>query len=66
MRFVWMSECQAAMNFLNLAVSEAPVLISLDLSPSAGMISVYVDAATTIGWGAVMSQIANDGCEHPL
>jgi hypothetical protein len=44
--------------FLKLAMSEAPVLISVNCSPSAGPILVYVDASTTIGWGAILSQIA--------
>jgi RNase H-like domain found in reverse transcriptase len=54
------------MDCLKVAVSEAPVLISVDYSPPAGPIVVYVDASTTIGWGAILSQIDNDECEHPV
>lgn len=46
-RFYCTTACQAAMDFLKLAVSEAPALISVDYSPSAGPID-----ASTIGWGA--------------
>jgi hypothetical protein len=57
MLFVWTSECQAAMDFLKLAM---PVLISLNYSPSAGAIFVHVDTSITIDWGVVMSPAVMD------
>ncbi|TMI84695.1 MAG: hypothetical protein E6H10_05305 [Bacteroidetes bacterium] len=64
-RFVWNSECQLAMDTLKRRLTESPVLITLDLSPSALRIIVNVDAASTIGWGAVLSQYQSNGEIHP-
>ncbi len=64
-RFEWSPECESAMVQLKTAISNAPVLVSLDLSPSGGPIVLYVDASTTIGWGAVLSQVYDDEKEHP-
>ena len=64
-RFDWTDECQLAMDALKLAITEAPVLVTLDLSPSAYTIILNVDASSTIGWGAVLSQLQNDGRIHP-
>src|SRR5438046_4513744 len=43
----------------------APILISLDFSPSALDILLHVDASTTIGWGGVLSQLQSDGTIRP-
>ena len=64
-RFEWTPECQIAMDSLKLAITEAPVLISLDLSPSGLSIFLYVDASSTIGWGGILSQLLEDGLVHP-
>ena len=48
-RFTWGPEQQSAMDTLKRALTEAPVLITLDFSLSAGKIILNVDAATTIG-----------------
>jgi len=54
--FVWYLECQDAMDELKRCLTQAPVLITLDFSPSALEIILNVDASTTIGWGAVLLQ----------
>jgi RNase H-like domain found in reverse transcriptase len=56
-RFMWFQECQNAMDELKRRLTTAPILISLDFSPSALIIILNVDASTTIGWGAVLSQL---------
>ena len=48
-RFVWTDDCQLAMDTLRKAITEAPVLITLDFSPSALQIFLNVDASTSIG-----------------
>ena len=63
--FLWTDECQLAMDTLKVKITEAPVLISLDFSISALLIVLHVDASTTIGWGAVMSQLQEDGRLYP-
>jgi hypothetical protein len=64
-KFVWSKEQQMAMNELQRRLSQAPILITLDFSPSALAIVLNVDASTTIGWGAVLSQHQNDGTTRP-
>ena len=56
-RFSWTAERQNAMDTLKKCISETPVLISLDFSSSALPIVLHVDASSTIGWGAILSQI---------
>jgi transposase InsO family protein len=58
-------EKQVAMDELKKHVTEAPVLVSLDFSPSALGIVLNVDASSTIGWGAVLSQMQSDGSVRP-
>jgi len=64
-RFCWSVERQAAMGELKRSLTEAPVLVSLDFSPGALLITLNVDASTTIGWGAILSQIQPDGRPRP-
>jgi RNase H-like domain found in reverse transcriptase/Integrase zinc binding domain/Reverse transcriptase (RNA-dependent DNA polymerase) len=64
-RFQWGSGQQEAMNSLKRSITEGPVLISLDFSPSALAIILNVDASTTIGWGAILSQKQSDGTTRP-
>ena len=64
-RFVWTEDCQLAMDTLKTAITTAPVLITLDLSPAGLAIFLNVDASTKIGWGAVMSQLQADGSTRP-
>ena len=59
-RFSWSVGCHAAMTELKRLLTEAPVLVSLDFSPDALPIILNVDASTTIGWGAVLSQVQPD------
>ncbi len=40
-------------------------MVSLDFTPSAGMIYLHVDASTTIGWGGILSQMQSDGRIRP-
>src|SRR5437667_10419105 len=53
------------MDTLKRRLTESSVLITLDLSPSVLRIIVNVDAASTIGWGAVLSQYQSNGEIHP-
>jgi len=53
------------MDELKLAITMAPVLITLDFSPSALQIILHVDASTRIGWGGTLSQLQEDGQAHP-
>ena len=62
-RFDWTPECQIARENLCKALTTAPVLISLDYSPSALGIVLQTDAST-IGWGGVLAQYQEDGL-HP-
>ena len=60
-QFLWSQDCQGAMDELKRRLMTAPIFISLDFSASALMIFLHVDASTTIGWGAVLSQLQSDG-----
>ena len=53
------------MNELKQKITEAPVLVSLDLRKGAGQIIAHVGASTTVGWGAVLSQVQDSGKLHP-
>ena len=53
------------MDELKRRLTTAPILISLDFSPSALDILLHVDASTTIGWGGVLSQLQSDGTIRP-
>ena len=63
--FSWGPEQQSAMDQLKSSITEAPILISLDFSPSALHIVLHTDASTTIGWGAILSQKQRDGSIRP-
>jgi hypothetical protein len=63
--FSWNMERQLMMNELKRRITEAPVLNSPDFSPFALPIVLNVDASTTIGWGAVLSQHQADGTIKP-
>jgi hypothetical protein len=64
-RFKWTDDCQHAMDQLKTSITTAPVLVKLDFSLSALPIVLNVDASTTVGWGAVLSQIQTDGHIKP-
>jgi transposase InsO family protein len=64
-RFKWTEDCQHAMNQLKSAITSAPILVRLDFGPSALPLVLNVDASTTIGWGAVLSQVQSDGRVKP-
>ena len=64
-KFVWTVECSDAMTRLKAALIKAPVLITLDFSDGVLGIELAIDASTTIGWGAVLSQYQEDGKAHP-
>jgi hypothetical protein len=59
--FDWDWRCQEAMDQLKRRITETPVLITLDFSPSALPVTLHVDASMKIGWGAIMSQMQEDG-----
>src|SRR5213078_4466784 len=52
-------------NELKRSITQAPVLISLDFLAGALPILLNVDASTTIGWGAILSQMQADGKPRP-
>ena len=64
-RFSWTSERQHAMDELKRTISQVWILISLDFSLSALLIVFHVDAFTSIGWGAILSQLQSNGELHP-
>ena len=64
-RFEWTDECADAMTKLKTALVNAPVLTTLDFSVGVLGIELGIDASTTIGWGAVLSQYKDDGKLHP-
>jgi hypothetical protein len=47
--FGWTDECQMAMDTLNIKITEALVLITLDFSASALSIALHVDTSIKIG-----------------
>jgi hypothetical protein len=53
------------MDTLKRCLTEAPALVSLDLSPSGLRIVHHVDASSSIGWGAVLSQLQDNNEVHP-
>ena len=63
--FVWTVERQRAMDKLKDLLTNAPVLVTLDYSPTAGLIILSCDACTKIGWGAIIQQVREDGKKHP-
>src|SRR5262249_25829725 len=63
-QFVWTAERQRAMDQLKERLTTAPVLTSLDYE-SMRAIHLNVDASTTIGWGAIISQAQEDGSRRP-
>jgi len=64
-RYEWTVDCQLAMDALKQAITSALVLVTLDFSTAALSIFLNVDASTTIGWGAVLSQQQSDGSIRP-
>ena len=62
--FSWNAARQDAMDQLKKQLTEAPILISLDFSPSALPIHLTVDASK-VGWGAVLQQDQSDGTRRP-
>jgi len=64
-KFEWTEDCQSAMDTLKAAITTAPVLITLDLTPAGLAIYLNIDASTKIGWGVVLSQLQNDGSVRP-
>ena len=64
-RFEWNEEHADAMRILKKSLIESPLLVSLDFSNSALGIELGIDASTTVGWGAVLSQYRDDGKLHP-
>jgi len=62
--FSWTSEHQYAMDELKRRLTEPPILITLDFSPSALMIFLNVDASTLIGWGGILSYNLTDGYDR--
>jgi hypothetical protein len=63
--FKWTDECAAAMLQLKAALVKAPVLTVLDFSEGGLRMELGIDASTTVGWGAVLSQYKDDGKLHP-
>ena len=47
--FLWMNECQIVMERLKQLLTMAPILITLDIGPLAGMIFLIIDTSMMIG-----------------
>lgn len=62
--FIIEDEQIKAIETLKAALTNPPVLITIQYGPNAGMIIVYVDASGK-GWGAVLVQVCKDGKERP-
>lgn len=60
----WGLEQQTAMEELKKKVTEAPILVTLDLKDGYGEVILMVDASLE-GWGAVLMQVV-DGKRHPI
>uniref|UniRef100_A0A8C5PCY7 Reverse transcriptase/retrotransposon-derived protein RNase H-like domain-containing protein n=1 Tax=Leptobrachium leishanense TaxID=445787 RepID=A0A8C5PCY7_9ANUR len=58
----WASECEKAFKQLKRALTDAPLLSAPDPSK---LFLVHTDAST-FGLGAVLSQVGEDGQEHPV
>ena len=52
------------MDQLKEALTTPPALVSIDFTPSAGMIIVTVDASK-VGWGGILQQEQQDGHTRP-
>lgn len=61
-KFVWGPEQQHAFETLKEAMISAPVIRHFDTSKNA----ILQTDASAFGWGFVVSQISDDGLEHPV
>ena len=62
--FQWTDECESAFNELKVALSTSPVLIYPKFGP--GHSFILETDASTVGLGAVLSQMQDDGTIHPI
>src|SRR5262249_49007883 len=62
--FEWGPEQREAADALKQALTSPPALISIDYSEEAGRIYLAIDSCLK-GFGIVLSQIGQDGKEHP-
>ena len=62
--FQWTDECESAFNELKVALSTSPVLIYPKFCP--GHSFILETDASTVGLGAVLSQMQDDGTIHPI
>ena len=62
--FQWTDECESAFNELKVALSTSPVLIYPKFGP--GHSFILETDASTVGLGAVLSQMQDNGTVHPI
>jgi hypothetical protein len=62
--FQWTDECESAFNQLKVALSISPVLVYPRFGP--GHSFILETDASTVGLGAVLSQMREDGTIHPI
>ena len=62
--FQWTDECESAFNQLKVALSTSPVLVYPRFGP--GHSFILETDASTVGLGAVLSQVREDGTIHPI
>jgi len=64
-KFLWSRECKDAMDEPKRRQTQSQILMALDFSHSALAIMLAVDASTTIGMRAMLSQLQFDGRARP-
>ena len=62
--FVWSGACQESFDKLKHALVSAPVLVNPKFGP--GNRFILENDASTVGLGAVLSQMEDDGTVHPV
>lgn len=62
LKFVWSSQCQEAFDMLKLLLTSAPVLSF----PEKSRVFILDTDASDVGIGATISQVGDDGQEHPV
>jgi len=60
----WTDECESSFNQLKSALSTSPVLVYPKFGP--GQSFILETDASTVGLGAILSQVQEDGTVHPI
>lgn len=62
--FQWTDECESSFNQLKFALSTSPVLVYPKFGP--GQSFILETDVSTVGLGAILSQVQEDGTVHPI